>query len=136
MSVPLLVLNVLFCESVHRDRDTGKFHLLGISNLLTFSELPATLPIAQLFLSFIEVNGPYNLRIQIVDINEENEPIFQTSGRMEGLDPLKEFQFAMPLVGIEFPEAGEYRLQVIIDDQVLTERKLAVRTAEGNANHG
>ena len=136
MNIPPLVLNVLLCESVHRDWNRSKFYLLGVSNTLNFAEMPATLALSYLFLSFIEVNGPYNLRVEIVDVNVEHEPIFQMASRMEGFDPLKIFEFALPLIDVQFPWAGEYRLQLYIDNSLIEERKLTIRDKEGETHDG
>jgi hypothetical protein len=78
------------------------------------------------FLSLIEVNGVYDLRIRLIDVDEERDPIAQTSGRLEGYFPLSLYEFAMSLSDVEFPSAGEYRLQLFAGNVQLAERKLVV----------
>lgn len=126
MAIPPIVLTVMMCDAVHRDRDTGKWYLMGAFNRLSFREFPTTVPAIQVFLGLIEDNGIFDLRLRIVDVNEEDEPIHELAGQLEGRDPLKLFDFPITLANVRFPEAGEYRLQVLVAGEVIAERKLAI----------
>ena len=39
-------------------------------------------------------------------------------------------------IGIQFPEPGEYRLQVYGDDQLIVERRVLLLTPEGEGSNG
>jgi hypothetical protein len=130
MPVPPIVLSMLLCDAVHRDADTGKFYLLGSSNFRRFPSFPARSSAAQLFLSLVEVNGSYDLCVRIVDVNEEDDPIFETRGQLVGYKPLSYYEFTIPLPGVEFPHAGEFFLQLVIGGETVAERRLVVLRRE------
>ncbi len=130
MAIPPLCLGVLICRNAVRDPDTHKYHLLGVSNFFAVPSLPEKTQLT-LFLSLIEVNGSYHVEVRIVEVDDDSEAIFRTSGTLEGNDPLAVFQFAMTPFNVEFTRAGEYRLQLLIDGEIIAERKLAVRIRGG-----
>ena len=84
------------------------------------------------------MNGSYNLEVRIADVDEADEPVFHTSGRLESNDPLLVLQFPLPPFSIEFAKQGEYRLQLLIDGEIMIERRLTVRERGGESRqaHG
>src|SRR5260221_10668102 len=130
MTVPPLAQTVIMCDCVHRDRESGKFNLLGAFNVLGFPSFPGKLSVMHVFLSLTEVNGTYDLRVRLIDVDQERAPIAQTRARLEGYFPLSVYEFVMSLPEVEFPSASEYLLQVFAGDEQLAERKLLVSRRE------
>lgn len=134
MAVLPVFLGAIVCRNAVRDPDTQKFHLLGVSDYFAVPTLPARIELT-LFLSLIEVNGVYQVEVRIVDVAEDDSVIYETAGRLEGNDPIAVFQFSFPAFSIEFFKPGEYRLQLMIDGEIIIERRLTVRLSSGG-DHG
>lgn len=135
MMIPPIAQAVIMCDCVHRESVSGKYNLLGTFNSLAFPSFPGKLPIMFVFLSLVEVNGTYDLRIQLVDVDEEFEPIAQVSGTLVGNYPLAIYEFPLHLQDVEFPRTGEYRLQLFAHGTQIAERRLFVLHREV-INHG
>jgi hypothetical protein len=136
MPVPPLALTVMMYDAVHRDWENGKWFILGAFSRLRFSTFPSTPQRINVFLSLIEVNGVYGLRLRIVDVADDDRPVHDFAGQLDGRDPLAPFEFFIPLVNVQFPSAEEYRLQLIIDGEITAERKLVLQDTSGCLNHG
>jgi Family of unknown function (DUF6941) len=133
MAIPPVLLGTLVCRNVVRDPDTHKYHLLGVSDFFAFPNLPASTEFT-LFLSLTEVNGSYNLEVRVVEVDEEDDLVFRTTGRLESNDPIAVLQFPFPAFTLEFVKEGEYRLQFLVDGEIITERKLTVRERGGESD--
>lgn len=136
MAIPPLALSVIMCDVAYRDRDTGKWYVLGSFSKIGFVAFPGTRPLILVFLSLIEVNGVYDFRARIVDVNEANDPIHESGGRLESREPLVALEFTLSLVNVQFPEAGEYRLQILVGEEIIAERKLFVHRILGGSHNG
>ena len=64
--------------------------------------------------------------IRLVDGEEERPPIFEHQGEINFTDPRMVAELITGMASIEFPEAGEYRLQFFACNTPLMERRIVV----------
>lgn len=71
------------------------------------------------------------MKIRIIDVDEEKEPLFSQDGELEGNDPIGIIEMIIPIIQVTFPEVGEYRLQILADDEMISERRILVMKIPG-----
>ncbi len=74
--------------------------------------------------------GQVDIRVQIVDVDEEREPIWVGEQQVEFSDPRMVAESDMLIGGLTFPEPGEYRIQVFASNQFVIERRLLINRLE------
>jgi hypothetical protein len=121
-----IALAMVLCDGIHIDPGTGKRTLLGLFNSACSSELPAKINQLAVYCCITECNGETPFTFKVVDVNEERDPIFETEGNMRCDDPLGIIELDLVMGGVEFPEYGEYRFQLLSAGHPLMERKLMV----------
>jgi hypothetical protein len=120
-------LSMVVCDYVWWDSSTKKYTLLG-----TFTRLRGeTFPMQQhnfgIYLALTDGHGPTELRLQLIDVNLERDPVFETSGCVNFEDPRMVVQVGFNIGDISYPAAGEYRLQLFANtDDLLLERRVEV----------
>lgn len=77
--------------------------------------------------------GVMPITLRIVDANEDREPVFEITSQVQMQDPLAVTQFGIAAEGLVFPEAGDYRAQLICGSHILLERRLLI-CADETAN--
>ena len=126
-SSPPLVLSMLICDAIHRDPGTGKHTLLGIFNVIRVSKFPSMFPTMSLYISLTEVIGEYPVHVQIIDADEERDPIYYHTGNLKCKDPLQVVELAIPITNVTYPRLGEYRIRVFVGDEMIGTRKITVK---------
>lgn len=64
--------------------------------------------------------------IQLVDADEEGEPLFRGEAEVEFPDPRAIVSMSFHMSGVTFPGPGEYRFQLYAGGEFLMERRLVV----------
>jgi hypothetical protein len=70
--------------------------------------------------------GKVPLVLQLVDADEEGEPLFRGEAGIEFHDPRAIAGLSFHIAGVVFPKPGEYRFQLFAGNQFLMERRLLV----------
>lgn len=123
-------LAIGICDLIYRDRGTGKRFILGCFSALHAHEFPAVHPHLGVYLDLTNGRGPVTLKVQIVDSDEEREPIWLAEQVVEFADPRMVAELDFMIGGLAFPEPGEYRVQVYASGQFVIERRLLVNKFE------
>ncbi len=118
------VVAMLVCDQIITDRLTGKQSLIGMFSKVHTASLPATHPQLCVFVALTDGHGKVELTLRIVDSNEARAPIVQGKGTVEFKDPRAIANLALQFHGLTFPEAGEYRVQLYCEGELLREAKL------------
>jgi hypothetical protein len=123
-------LAIGICDLIHRDPGTGKRFILGCFTAVHALEFPAVHPLMGVYLDLTNGRGKVQLRVQIVDTDEEREPIWSVEQEIEFGDPRIVAELDFMIGGLTFPEPGEYRVQVYVANQFVIERRLLVHKVE------
>lgn len=126
------VIALLFADDVHQDLATGKFSILGTYSSLTGSVFPWLQPALIVYLAFTEGSGTVPMKIRLVDVNEKRPVIFESDAVIHFSDPTATSEHAFFQSNVLFPEAGEYRLQLIASGQLIGERRLFLWLGSSN----
>jgi hypothetical protein len=117
-------LAMIICDAIHVDPGTGKRTLLGLFSAVMSTEFPALVPAIAVHVALTECRGKFSVLLQVVDANEEREPVGKLEGDVEFDDPLGILELDFRLGNLEFPEPGEYRFQLYVSDEPIIERWL------------
>jgi hypothetical protein len=127
---PPYALAIGICDSIHRDRSTGKRYILGCFSALQAIEFPAVQPTLCIYVDLTNGRGQVPVRVQIVDAVEEREPIWMVESVVDFSDPRSVAEMDFMTGNVTFPDAGEYRVQVFAAGQFVIERRLSVNRSE------
>jgi hypothetical protein len=117
---------MVVCDNIHRDPGTGKVFLLGCFSVISAREFPATHPFLALYVSVTNGRGTVPFKVQLVDANEERDPIWMVEDEMEFSDPRVVMEAYFLLANTTFDEPGEYRFQLFACSEFLMERRILV----------
>lgn len=123
---PPYPLAMVVCDNIHRDPGTGKSFLLGCFSVICASEFPAIHPCLALYVSVTNGRGTVPFRVQLVDVNEERDPIWVEENEFELPDPRVVLEMCFCLNNLTFTEPGEYRFQLFACKKFLMERRILV----------
>ena len=123
---PPYPLAMVVCDNIHRDPATGKPYLLGCFSVIHAAEFPAVHRGMALYVSVTNGRGVVPYKIQLVDANEEREPIWSVEDQLEFSDPRLVMEMCFYLVNVRFDEPGEYRFQLFASDEFLMERRVLI----------
>jgi len=125
-------LAMVICDMIWADPSTGKRTMLGCFSELSAKHFPIIHPIIAVYVALTGGCGTVVIRLQLVDVDEENDPIFEWTGEVDFPSPreLMEFDFHIP--NVSFPSPGEYRIQLFADGELILERRLFMKDAPGS----
>lgn len=118
-------LAIGICDLIHRDRGTGKRFIMGCFSVIHARTFPVKHPVLGVYLDLTNGRGKVPIKVQVIDCDEEREPIWSAELEFDFPDPrmIAELDFMTPL---EFPEPGEYRVQVFASGEFVIERRLVL----------
>jgi hypothetical protein len=126
------VIAMLFADDVHRDFGNGKFFLIGSYSALGVPFFPWKQQALLIYLAFTDAEGHFPLRLRITDgkgqVIKEHEANLYLSLRHNVPER------AFVLVDVNFPEPGEYRVQLFTKDLLLRERGLRLMRSSTNGH--
>lgn len=124
------ILSLVVCDQIITDRVTGKQSLIGIFSVIHATNFPVNHPQLSVYTSLTSGHGAVELMIRIVDSNETRPPLVQGQGKVEFHSPLAVANLALQFHGLVFPEAGQYRVQLLSNGELLREARLHVMRAK------
>lgn len=130
------VLALIICDQIITDRMTGKQSIIGMFSMVHAPRFPVTHPQLSVFASLTGGRGVVPLVIRVVDSNESRNPLVQGQGQVEFQNPLAVANLALQFHGLVFPEAGEYRVQLMSRGELLREAKLRLLKARPRPTSG
>jgi hypothetical protein len=117
---------MVICDGAWRDPYTAKFTLIGTFSSIGGESFPLVHPIVTVYVALTDGHGEMPLRLELVDANEERDPIFSEPSTMKFDDPRMIFEFIFQARNVTFPEEGEYRLRLFANDEFMIERRILV----------
>lgn len=118
---------MVVADVVHRDGASGKHSILGIYNSINSPKFPCTHPRLCVYLALMGGRASTPLRLRLIDVDEEHDPVFASDAVMPFTDPTQLREFSFTAERIVFPEPSEYRLQLFVEDILLHEHRIYVR---------
>lgn len=79
--------------------------------------------------------GKVPVKLQVIDVDEEEEPIASIEGDVEFSDPRMIVEMDLHLAKLNFPGPGEYRIQLYAGSEFVIERRLLVVQLPGGEIH-
>lgn len=116
----------LSCELSKPPRKT----ILGTFSTIIGREFPLPFPHLAVYLALTDTRGLVPLRIRLVDVDELRDPVGDKKWEISFSDPISVVDETFTFDNVVFPEAGEYRLQLLTDGELLIERRLMVIPSE------
>ena len=129
---PPLPLAMVICDAIWQDPSTGKATLLGLFSEIGARAFPTMHPMLAVHIALTDGQGTMSIKLQLVDVDEELEPLFVVEGQFDFPDPRAIINMNVQMRSISFPTAGEYRLQLFARGEFLLERRLIVRQVGGS----
>jgi len=118
-------LTMVICDSVIEDKRTREKSLIGIFNNITASSVPCVHPRLNVFVALTEGHGVYGMLMRCLKVGDESE-IMKMDGNVTFKDPRQIIEFNCEIVGLKFPDYGEYRFEVLFDGNPVVSRKFKV----------
>ncbi len=129
------VLAMVLADTVLHDVASGKFYIEGTYSVIFAQEFPLVYPSIVVYLSITGGHGRTPVKMRLVDVDENDDPIFEAEGQFDFADPLQVVDMVLVGRGVRFPSPGEYRIQIFGAGQFLRERRLQVIPAPGTEHH-
>lgn len=126
MQTPPLALAMILCDEVWTDPNTGKKSILGTFSAIFGSAFPLRLNQLSVYLALTDAHGPVSMKMRIIDVDEEQSPVFEKDFNPDFPDPLAVLEATLKMTGLVFPVDGEYRVQLFCADELLIERRVIV----------
>lgn len=114
---------------MYREPATGKFSILGAFDRIFGRKFPAQHGPFGAYFAVTELKGKYDFSLRIVLAEDDQTKIFEYGMHVECDDPFQVVEFGGNFPPIEFPEPGDYRLQLYAGDEPLGERRILVLPA-------
>jgi hypothetical protein len=128
----VVALNV--CDMAWLDPWTGKRTLIGMFTIIHAPKFPVVHPIITVHATLTNGHGRNKIRMRLIDTDEVRPPVVDFGEQdFDFPDPRTVVDIQAAAAGIVFPEAGEYRVQLLADGELLSERRIIVvdvRTAQ------
>ncbi len=125
-SVPPILLSSVICDRVIFDKITGMPSLINIIQSINAPKYP----IRNVLVFFCELTNGHGITettIRLISSQKEDKALFEQKGKVEFKDVRQVVTLAVNLQGVVFPEPGEYRFQLLTDNQLIGERRIVCR---------
>ncbi len=127
-SVPPILLSSVICDRVIFDKITGMPSLINIIQSINAPKYP----IRNVLVFFCELTNGHGLTQTTIRLigSQEDKVLFEQKGKIEFKDVQQIVTLAVNLQGVVFPEPGEYRFQLLTDNQLVGERRIICRQVQ------
>ena len=125
-----VALVLLTCDQVYTDQASGKSTLLGLFSAIAATEFPFVVPQICIFVVLTEGRGRCMLSIKVIDAAESMAPLVEEYVGVEFRNPLDAEELTFQMFDVEFPAAGEYRVQLFAGAALLAERRMVIDLSE------
>jgi hypothetical protein len=120
------VIAMVVADGVHQDPATGKFFILGTYSAIGALGFPCRHGPLIVYMTLTDGRGETPLKMCLVDVDEEREPVFEDETTVNFSDPTQVLEIVFMHPQVTFPEPGEYRLKLFGAGEFLRERRLVV----------
>lgn len=119
-----VVLAMILCDAIHQDPATQKCTLLGTFSTINVAQFPAVHRQLAVHVALTNGHGRTKIRLVLTGVDENEPPLLAREGFIEFRDPRTVAELNFTVASITFQRAGEYRLQVYGNDELLMERRI------------
>jgi ribonuclease PH len=123
---PPYAIAMVVCDFIWRDPGTGKFTILGTFSSIAAAAFPCVHPVMAVFVALTDGRGKTPIKLRLIDVDEENDPLFEGDMDVEWTDPRMIAEIAFVVQGAAFPAPGEYRFQLFAGSESLMERRILI----------
>lgn len=121
-----MVLAMVLCDAIHQDPATQKCTLLGTFSTINARRFPAVHRQLAVHVALTNGHGRTRIRLTMVGPGDAAPVLFTREGTIDFGDPRAVAELNFVLGNLSFPTPGEYRLQLLGNDELLMERRLHV----------
>jgi len=115
----------LMCDGVHLDPATGKHTILGVFSNIRAVQFPVVHPFMIWFLTLSDcAAGEHKLRISMGLDPTSMKELLTRPFTVQG--PLQRLNIVNEIRGLTFPQAGDYTLNIEVDDEPLLSTSISV----------
>ncbi|HPS20628.1 MAG TPA: hypothetical protein PKY78_06550 [Candidatus Omnitrophota bacterium] len=118
-------LTMVICDTVIDDRKTGKKSLIGLFNNINAEKVPFIHSRMNVFICLTEGVGDYAGRLRCINMNTE-KILFEMNGNVHFTNPHQVVEFDFELCGLNFPQFGEYRFELLCNDKLVIARQFKI----------
>ncbi|REJ72394.1 MAG: hypothetical protein DWQ29_21325 [Planctomycetota bacterium] len=120
---------MVVCDAIWTDPGTNKHTLLGTFTEITAQEFPVMHRHLAVYVEATGGRGKMPIVIRGVDADENHE-VFKIEAEATANDPRSVLQLSFNIPVVEFPEAGEYRIQFYANGEFMVERRILLKPVE------
>jgi len=106
------VLAMVLSDGILRDVLSGKHYIQGTYSAIIAPEFPWRHGPVAVYVAITRVRGKIPLKLRLVDVDEEHDPLFEITLELDSPDPLLVGEAIFGHPAVVFPAPGEYRLQL------------------------
>lgn len=117
-------LAMLIADMIYIDPATGKRSIMGCFSAIQATDFPLVWPMMAVHVSLTDGRGDVPISFRVVDADEETVVFQSEQNTLNFIDPRGIVDIALVLQNATFPVAGEYRLQLRAEEEVIMERRL------------
>jgi len=127
---PPLTLAMVVCDAIWGEPLSGKASLLGIFSEFSAEVFPAVYPLIAVYVCMTDAHGKVPLELRLVDADEEREPLVRVEDEIDFPDRRAIIEWRVQMEEVEFPQPGDYRVQLFANGAFLHERRVSVYQSE------
>jgi hypothetical protein len=129
---PVICPAILFCDGIIREEGTGKFTIIGSFQFFNAAGYPLLVPGFSVLVILDNIQpGIKELRVAIrLESSESGLTIgsaLANVGMPQGYDPTGTLDIPFRLPQVAFPHAGKYELVVLVNNEIVGQRRLIVK---------
>lgn len=125
MTPPPSPVSLWVCEQVVIDRRTNNPSLIGSFTGLRCLQFPSDRTPLSAYVSMTGAVGRGRIELQVIHL-ESMQSVFRQRGAIEFPDRITILNIDFRIRTLSFPEAGTYSFAVLVDGDLIAERKLRV----------
>jgi hypothetical protein len=130
-----ICLAMVVCDDYRKDSVTNKYTLIGTFSALSAPGYPMAHPQITIYTALTDGHGLTALRLEMIDVDEEREPVFQFTGNVTFDNPTNVVEMCFKTPEVTIPEAGVYRLRLFADDEFIMERWIVATQSKAAVGH-
>jgi hypothetical protein len=114
---------LLICDHVYINPSDKKTYLLGVHDAFYSKAFPMRTVPFDLYLSLTEIVRPFELRIRMIDVNEDREPIAEPPPiAVTATGGQDVFGAMMHFPGLNIPQPDVYKVEIFADNDFVADR--------------
>ncbi len=120
------VNSLLFADHIYRDIETRKWIISGVFNTVGFRTFPAEYDCIEVFFQITNVSRPVDLHFRL-EKADSGDTLVDIGGPIGSPSPLNVIEHKIVLRKITFPSPGKYWIQLVSNEEILSQAPLYVR---------